>query len=105
MMNIFSQIRRRLPATTDASTLSGHFEGAAPFTVHVNFDIFVFEAQIDANSLEKWVNLLEGSFSVYTFNDRENINFALLKVVPHVKDWWETYCERTSTEESEMFGT
>ena len=33
------------------------------------------------------------------------MTFALLKVVPHVKDWWETYCEQASTEESEMFGT
>jgi hypothetical protein len=27
----------------------------------------------------------------------------LLKVVPHVKNWWETYCEKNSTEESGMF--
>ena len=49
--------------------------------------------------------MLEGYFSVYSFSDRENITFALLKVVPHVKDWWETYCEKASIEESKMFGT
>jgi hypothetical protein len=38
------------------------------------------------------------------FFDREKITFALLKVVPHVKYWWETYCEKNSTEESGMFG-
>ena len=57
------------------------------------------------DSLEKRVNLLEGYFSVYNCSDRENITFSLLKVVPHVKDWWETYCEQASTKESEMFGT
>ena len=77
----------------------------APFKVEVKFDIPIFEGQIDADALEKWVNLLECYFSVYNFSDRENITFALLKVVPHVKDWWETYCEKASTKESEMFGT
>ena len=26
-----------------------------------------------------------------------------LKVVPHVKDWWDTYCEQRATEEYEIF--
>ena len=42
---------------------------------------------------------------VYNFFDREKSTFALLKVVPHVKDWWENYCEQGSIEESELFGT
>lgn len=29
----------------------------------------------------------------------------LLKPLPHVKDWWETYYEKHSTKESAMFGT
>ena len=49
--------------------------------------------------------MLEGYFSVYNFSDREKITFALLKVVPHVKDWWETYCEKATREESKMFVT
>jgi hypothetical protein len=36
--------------------------------------------------VDKWLNLLEGYFSVHNFSDRENINFALLKAIPHVKD-------------------
>ena len=47
----------------------------------------------------------KGYFLVYNFFDRENITFTLLNVVPHVKDWWETYCEQAYIEESEMFGT
>ena len=33
------------------------------------------------------------------------INFTLLKVLPRIKDAWETYCEQASTVEYEMFGT
>jgi hypothetical protein len=32
----------------------------------------------------------EGYFSFQNLSDRENIAFALLKVTPHVKHWWET---------------
>jgi hypothetical protein len=67
------------------------FGGTPPFKVQVNFDIPLFEGQIDANALEKWLNHLEGYFSVQFFSERENITFALLKYLPHVKHWWETY--------------
>jgi hypothetical protein len=76
-----------------------------PFKVQVNFDIPIFEGQIYADVLEKWVNFLEGYFLVYNFSNREKVTFALLKVISHVKYWWETHCEKTSTEESEMLGT
>jgi hypothetical protein len=69
-----------------------------------NFYILVFEGQIDADSLEKWLNLLEGYFFVHNFSDRENITFTLLKALPHVKHWWETYWEKISTEESGIYG-
>jgi hypothetical protein len=67
MMNNFSQILRRLSATADASTSNNHFGGMAPFKVQVKFDIPVIEGQIDADALEKWVNMLEGYFLVYNF--------------------------------------
>jgi hypothetical protein len=93
-----------LSTTTEASSSSNHFGGTTPFKVQVNFDIPTFEGQIDVDALEKWLNLLEGYFSVHNFSNRENITFVLLKVVPHVKHWWETYCEKKSTEESGIFG-
>jgi hypothetical protein len=86
MMDKFARILQRL-LTSDTSSSSGH---ATPFNVQVNFDIPLFEGQIDAYDVDKWLNMLEGYFSVHNFSDRENITFALLKVVPHVKDWWET---------------
>jgi len=99
MMENFAQILRRLP-TSDTSTSSG---GATPFNIHINFDIPIFEGKIDADVVDKWLNLLEGYFSVHNFSDRENITFALLKVIPHVKDWWETFYEQKEIKGSTLF--
>jgi hypothetical protein len=103
MMDNFSQILRWLPTTTDAYSSRGHFGGATPFKVQVNFNIPIFEVQIDVDALEKWLNLLEVYFSIQNFSNRENTTFALLKVVPHVKNWWNTYCEKNSIEDSRIF--
>jgi hypothetical protein len=104
MMENFSHILQRLSIATCTSSSSDHFGGTSPFKVQVNFDIPIFEGQIDADALEKWLNLLEGYFSVHNFSDREKITFALLKALPHVKHWWETYWEKSSTEESGIYG-
>jgi hypothetical protein len=90
MMDSFVQILRRLP-TGDTSSSSG---GAAPFKVKIKLDIPIFEVHIDVDDVDKWLNLLEGYFFVHNFLNRENINFSLLKVILHVKDWWETFCEK-----------
>ena len=99
MMHNFAQILRRLPKR-NTSTSSG---GTAPFKVHINFYIPIFEVQIDSNAIDKWLNLLEGYFFVHNFFDRENITFALLKAIPHVKDWWETLYEKKETNGSTLF--
>jgi hypothetical protein len=93
MMENFAHILQRLLIATDASSSSGHFGGTSTFKVQVNFDIPIFEGQIDVDSLEKWLSLLEGYFSIQFFSDRETITFAVLKALPHVKHWWETYWE------------
>jgi hypothetical protein len=69
----------------------------------MNFDISIFEGQIDTDAVDKWLILLEGYFSIRNFSNRENITFALLKAVPHVKDWWETFCEQKEIEEPTLF--
>jgi hypothetical protein len=58
---------------------------------------------IDADAIDKWLNMLEGYFSVHKFSDREKINFSLLKVLPHVKDWWDTYSKKRAIEEYIIF--
>ena len=93
MMENFSHILQCLLITTGTSSSSGQFGGTSPFKVQVNFDIPIFEGQIDAEALDKWLNLLEGYFSVHKFSNKENITFTLLKSLPHVKHWWETYWE------------
>ena len=101
MMDKFSQIFQRLP-TSGASASNNHFEGATPFKVQVNFDIPIFEGQIGANAIDRWLTLLEGYFLVHEFFDQEKIIFALLKATPHVKDWWETYYEKKDESEPYM---
>jgi hypothetical protein len=97
MMENFSHILQCLLIASGTSSSRDQFGGTSPFKVQVNFDIPIFEGQIDADSLDKWLNLLEGYFFVHNFSDRENIIFELLKALPHVKHWWETYWEKIST--------
>ena len=99
MMDSFAQILRRLP-TDNASSSSG---GVTPFKLQINFDIPIFEGQIDADVVDKWLNILEGYFFVHNFSNREKITFVLLKVVPHIKYWWETFCEKKETKEPSLF--
>jgi hypothetical protein len=87
-------------AQGEASSSSNH---ATPFKVQVNFDIPLFEGLIDADVVDKWLNLPEGYFSVHNFSDRENITFALLKAIPHVKYWWDTYSKKRVVEEFAIF--
>jgi hypothetical protein len=47
--------------------------------------------------------MFEGYFSVHNFFDREKIIFSLLKAIPHVKDWWDTYSDQMAIEESTIF--
>jgi hypothetical protein len=58
MMDSFTQILRRLP-TGDAYSSSGC---TTPLKVQINFNIPIFEDQIDAYAIDKWLNLLEGYF-------------------------------------------
>ena len=67
MMENFSHILQRLPIATCTSSSSDHFGGTLYFKVQVNFNISVFEGQIDAEAIDKWLNLLEGYFSIHNF--------------------------------------
>jgi hypothetical protein len=70
MMESFSHILQCLPIATCTYSSNDHFQGTFPFKVQDNFDIHVFEGQIDAEDLDKWLNLLEGYFFVQIFFDR-----------------------------------
>jgi hypothetical protein len=47
MMDNFTQILRWFPTTMEAPSTNSHFRGVTPFKVQVNFDIPLFEGQID----------------------------------------------------------
>ena len=102
MMDKFSQILQQLPID-DTFASSSHSRGATPFKVQVKFDIPIFEGQIYADVVDRWLNLLEGYFSVHDFSDEEKIIFALLKAAPHVNRWWETHCEKKDETKPSLF--
>ena len=52
MMDNFAHILQWLP-TDDTSTTNNHSGGSTPFKVQVNFDIPIFEGQIDADTIDK----------------------------------------------------
>ena len=85
MMNNFAQILQRLPRS-DVSASSSYSGNATPFKVQVNFEIPIFEGQMDADAVDKWLNMLEGYFSVHEFSSWKKIVFALLKASRHVTD-------------------
>ena len=79
--------------TSDTSSFSNLSRGTTLFKVQVNFDIPIFEGQIDADTVDRWLNLLEGYFSINDFSSREKFTFSLLKAIAHIKDLWEAYFE------------
>ena len=105
MMENFSHILQCLPITSNSSSSRDHFGATLDFKVIVNLDIPVFEGKIDGDALEKWLNLLEGYFFVHNFSDREKISFSLLKYLPHVKHWWESYWEKLPQRSLEYMGS
>jgi len=102
MMDNFAQILHRKPRG-DASVSNSNFGNATPFKVQVHFEIPIFKGQIDTYVIHKWLNVLEGYFFVHDFSSWEKIIFALLKVAPNVKDWWETYCEQKDESIGSLF--
>jgi len=93
MMDNFEQILQRLP-TGGASSSNSHLGGSIPFKVQVNFDIPIFEGQIDADTVDKWLNLLERYFYVHGFSSQEKITFALLKATPTSRTCGKTIVSR-----------
>jgi hypothetical protein len=81
MMDNFAQILRRL-STSNASTSSG---GIAPFKVQINFDIPIFEGQIDTDVVDKWLNLLEGYVLSITFQIEKRLLLHSSKMFPMSK--------------------
>ena len=85
MMDNFSQILLRMLKAASAYSIRNRFEDATPFKVYVNFDIPLFEAHINVDTVDNWLNSLEGYLSVHNISDRENITFVSLRQSPMSK--------------------
>ena len=94
-----------MPVLANSPSTRKCFGDETTFKVQVNFDIPLFEGKIDVDALDKWLNVLEGYFSVHNFFDIENITFVLLKEIPHVQNGSVTYWKQNSSDESRMFET
>jgi hypothetical protein len=66
LMDTFAQILQRL-RTSDTNSTSGD---TSHFNVQVNFDIPLFKEPIDVDVKDKWLNMIEGYFSVHNFSNR-----------------------------------
>ena len=84
-----------MPAVASASSTSSQFGDSTPFKVQVNFDIPLFEGNINVDALDNWLNVLEGYFSVHNFFDGEKTTFVLCKAIPNVENWWELIVSKT----------
>ena len=62
IMDNFDQILRRMLTVANAPSMRICFRGVNPFKVKVKFYIPLFEGNIDADALEKWLSLLERYF-------------------------------------------
>jgi hypothetical protein len=71
MMENFSHILQHLSIEVGSSSTRDHFGSISSFNLQVNFYIPVFEGQINAEALEKWLTLLEGYFSVHNFSTKK----------------------------------
>jgi hypothetical protein len=81
MMDSFVQILQGLPTGGAYSSSAG----VAPFKVQINFNIPIFEGHIDADVVDKWLNLLEGYFFVHNFSNREKLLLHSSKLFPMSK--------------------
>ena len=81
MMDNFAKILQRLP-TGGASVSSSHSGGATPFKVKVKFDIPIFEGQIDADAIDRWLNILEGYSQFMNFLTGRRLFFHSSKLTP-----------------------
>jgi hypothetical protein len=78
MMEIFAQILQQL-LTRDTSTSSG---GTTPFKVQSNFDVPIFEGQIDVDVIDKWLNLHKGIFLSKIFSIEKRLHFHSSRSTP-----------------------
>lgn len=81
MMDKFAQILQQLPKS-GTFTSSSNSGSATSFKVQVNFEIPIFEGQIDVDVVDKWLNMLEGYFLFMIFLAKKILLLHFSKLPP-----------------------
>ena len=66
-----------------------HSDKISPSKVQMNLDIPNLEGNIDAESVDNWVQQLESYYMVNQLYKVEDITIASLKMSTFVQCWWE----------------
>jgi len=61
------------------------------FKVEVKVDIKFYDASIDAEKLDSWINLLETYFILRWYSSEDKVSFAMLKMTNHALARWNIY--------------
>ena len=69
--------------------MRSHSDKIIPFKVQMNMDIPNLEDDIDAESVDNWVQQLEYYYTVNQLFEVENITIVSLKMSTFVHCWWE----------------
>ena len=85
MMDSFVDILLRMPTMGNSPWTRKCLGDETPFKVQVDFDIPLFQGQIVANSLDTWLNVLEGYFSVHYFSTGKKSPLRSLRQSPMSK--------------------
>ncbi|CAL2237497.1 unnamed protein product [Prunus armeniaca] len=64
--------------------------------IDVKIDIPAYDGEINAEKLDNWIDQLETYYTIYEYNNRQRINFAMLKLTNHALTWWKAYNKRYS---------
>ena len=65
----------------------------------MNMDIPNLEGNIDAKSVNNWVQQLESYYIVNQLSEVENITIASLNMLTYIHCWWENQSKKMEKEE------
>ena len=85
----FSEILMQVTSKSRESSTRHHSDKISPFKVQMNLDIPNLEGNIDAESINNWVQQLESYYTVSKLSEAKKITIASLNMSTSVQCWWE----------------
>ena len=89
MFSQFNEILKRFCSTSGGFLTRMNSEKMSPFKVQMNLDIPNLEGNIDAESVDNWVQQLESYYSMNQLSKAKNITIVSLNMSTYVHCWWE----------------